>query len=300
LSAAVLWVPLLLDGKNLALDELVAGPFDWRQNFLPGTSQLTALHSVTAACLAVVILIVLLRGSESSRLPPSIAAATALILTVGVSTPIWRLPGMDVLQFPWRFLGPATVLVVMAMASLSGLWKWIAVVLLVVPSAAVPLRLDSAAGGIPITSSPGELALLTHERWGLAPVLPSARGLYAPGYDRLASLEELADQRAEVIEKQRTIFGGTWQVTTSGPVPVLMPLQWWPEWQITVGEREVSYENRSGLVAIGSVNETAIVKARLLPSRSRTVGSVLSLGGVALLVGLAWREARRSRTMGLS
>ena len=261
---------------------------------------MTALLSVTAACLVAVILIVLLRGSDGSRIPPSIAATTALILTVGVSAPVWLLPGMDALQFPWRFLGPATILVVMAMASLSGLWKWVAVVLLVVPSAAVPLRLDTASAGIPVAWSPADLARLTHQQWGLAPILPSARGFYAPGYDRLASLEELAGQEPKVIEEQRSVWGGTWRVTTTEPAPVLLPLQWWPEWRITVGEREVPYESRSGLVSIRSEDETAIVKARLLPSRSRSIGSALSLCGVVLLLGLAWCEARRSRKPGLS
>ena len=293
LSAAVLWVPLLLDGENLALDELVEGPFDWRQNFLPGSSELTALLSVTAACLAAVVLIVLLRGRGGSRLPQAIAAATALVFTIGVSAPVWRLPGMDVLQFPWRFLGPATILLVMAIASLSGWCKWLAVALLVVPSAAVHPRLDSTAGGVPIASSPAELARRTHEQWGLAPVLPSARGLYAPGHDRLASLEELASQGAEVTEEQRTVWGGTWQITTTERALVLLPLQWWPEWRITVDDREVPFENRSGLVSIMSVDGTATVTASLLPSRSRTIGGVLSLGGLALLLGLTWCGAKR-------
>ena len=254
---------------------------------------MTALLSVTAVCLAAVVAIVLLRGRGTSRIPPAIAAAAALVLTTGMSASVWRLPGMDALQFPWRFLGPATILAVMAVASLSGWWKWVAVALLVVPSAAVPLRFDSAPGGIPVASSPVELARLTHEHWGLAPVLPSARGFYAPGYDRLASLEVLASQEPEVIEEQRVVCGRTWQVTTAEPAPVLLPLQWWPEWRITVGEREVPYENRSGLVTIRSLDGTATVTASLLPSRSRTIGGVLSLGGLALLLGLAWRGARR-------
>ena len=261
---------------------------------------MTTLLSVTAACLASVILIVLLRGRGGSRIPPAIAAATALILTVGVSAPVWRLPGMDPLQFPWRFLGPSTVLAVMAIASLSARWKCLAVALLVVPSAAVPLRFDSAAGGIPVASSPVELARLTHKQWGLAPVLPSARGFYAPGYDRLASLEELADQAAEVIEEQRNVWGGTWQVVTTARAPILLPLQWWPEWRITVDEREVPFENRSGLVSIISVDDTATVTARLLPSYSRKVGAALSLVGVVTLIGLAWFSERGSNARGAS
>jgi hypothetical protein len=295
LAAAFFWVPLLVDGRHLALGELVEGPFDWHRNFLPGDSELSAFLSLAALCLAAVVLIVLLRGEGGERLPPAIAAAAALALTVVVSAPVWHLPGMDILQFPWRFLGPATVLVITAIPSLSGVWRWLAVALLVVPSAAAPLRLDPTAGGIPVASSPIELARLTHERWGLAPVLPSARGFYAPGYHRLASLEELSGQDPEIVEEERTVWGGSWRVTAVAPGPVLLPLQWWPEWRITVDEHEAPFVNRSGLVALDCAAGTSTVRASLQRSRSRMMGAVLSLGGLVLLPGLAWREGWRFR-----
>ena len=216
MAGAVFWLPLFIDGRNLALGELVEGPFDWRENFLPGASELSLFLAVIAICLAISTAIVLLRGEGNGRLPPATAAAVALFLTVGLSTPLWFLPGMDVLQFPWRFLGPATILLVMAIGSLSGRWHWLAVAVLVVPSAVVPLRLDSTAGHVPVAESPAELARSVQEHWGLAPVLPSARGLYAPGFHRLASLQELGGQVSEVIPEDRTVWGGTWRVTASG------------------------------------------------------------------------------------
>jgi len=280
LTAAVFWLPTLLDGRNLALGELVSGPFDWRQNFLPGNSELSLYFSMTAVFLGVVVFIVFLRGEGEDRFSRATAAAAALVFTVGISTPLWFLPGMDVLQFPWRFLGPATILSVMAVGSLHGRWLWLAAALLVVPSAAVPLRLDSA-----------ELARSIEEHWGLAPVLPSARGLYAPGFHRLASLQELGGQASTIVPEARTVRGGTWRVKAVA-TPVLLPLQWWPEWMITVDDQEVHHENHNGLVAIDGVPGTATVRAVLRRSKSRAVGGGLSLLGVMAMAGLVWFSGR--------
>ena len=292
MAGAVFWLPLFIDGRNFALGELVEGPFDWRENFLPGASELSLFLAVIAISLAISTAIVLLRGEGNGRLPPATAAAVALFLTVGLSTPLWFLPGMDVLQFPWRFLGPATVLLVMAIGSLSGRWHWLAVAVLVVPSAVVPLRLDSTAGHVPVAESPAELARSVQEHWGLAPVLPSARGLYAPGFHRLASLQELGGQVSEVIPENRTVWGGTWRVTGAVGVPVLLPLQWWPEWSVTVDDREVAFANHDGLVVLDALPGTSTVQAVLQPSLSRVLGGVLSLLGVLALAGLAWHDSR--------
>lgn len=293
LTSTVLWLPLILDGRNLALGELVTGELDWRQNFLPGSSELHLFLSLIAVCLGVIMCVVYLRGEGEDRLPQLAAAAVGLVLAVGLSAPVWRLPGMSALQFPWRFLGPATILVVMAAGSLSGRWRWLIVVLLVAPSAAVPLRLDTAAGHVPVGASPAELAQLVHGHWGLAPVLPSARGLYAPGFHRLGSLQELAAQGPVIVPERNTVLGGEWKVTAPASAPVLLPLQWWPGWAISVDDREVPFTNRFGLVAIEGRGGSSRVRAVLRPSRSRAFGGAMSLLGVLVLAGLGWLEGRR-------
>ena len=293
LVAGWLWVPTLLDSRNLALDELIGGSFAWSGNFLPDGSELGVVLSVTACCLAAVVGLVAFRGEGEERWPPVAAAAAALFLTIGVSSPLWHLPGMDRLQFPWRFLGPATILLVIALGSLGGRCKWAAVALLVAPIVVVPVRVDSAAGHVPVGSSPGELARLVHEHWGLAPVLPSARGLYAPGFHRLRSLQDIERQSAAVVAVERSSSGGAWRVNGGSQTSVLLPLQWWPEWSITVNDREVPYDNRAGLVAIESGPEEAFVRAKLQPSRSRAVGGLVSLTGVLILAGVMWFTRRR-------
>ena len=296
LAAAIFWLPTFLERSNFALDELVTGPFDWRQNFLPGSSELSLFLSASAVCLGVIVFVVILRGEGDDRLKLVIPASAALFLTVWLSTPFWFLPGMKVLQFPWRFLGPATILMVMAIGSLRGRWRWLAVALLVIPSVAVPLRLDTAAGHVPVGSSPAELAREAEEHWGLAPILPSARGLYAPGFHRLESLQELGGQAPRVVPEERSAWGGRWRVTAAAAVPALVPLQWWPEWSITVDGEDVPYGNRSGLVEIDVPPGMSTVRAALLPSKSRFYGGVLSLLGVLALAVLVRLNGRLNPT----
>ena len=134
----------------------------------------------------------------------------------------------------------------------------------------------------------------------MAPVLPSAQGFYAPGFHRLASLEELLRQTPRVETLERSVSGGTWQVISDSPSSVLLPLQWWPEWRITLDGREIPFANHTGLVAIRSKEGTATASARLRPSRSRRIGTAVSLVGLVMLTGLAWCSGRGSSARGRS
>ncbi|MGD9252302.1 MAG: hypothetical protein PVG92_00030 [Holophagae bacterium] len=292
-AAGFLWLPNVMDGRYLALDEATEGPFFWRHHFLPGSSELSLFLTVVAASLMIVIVIVALRGQGDDRKPIVAAALLALLLTLVVSTPFWHLPGMRFLQFPWRFLGPATVLAVMGLGSLSGRSYRFAVIVLLAPLAVLPVRLAPADGGIPASASPSELATIAQDRWGLAPILPSDQGFYAPGFDRLASLGELHRQSASVNAEFRTANSGRWRVVTDGVGPVFLPIQWWPEWRVEVGGEKVDYYNRSGLVSIEMAANEQIVQARLGFSLSRRVGAVVSFCGLSALA-LLWRRQRSS------
>jgi hypothetical protein len=291
LAASVLWLPALRDRHNLALGELVAGPLDWRLNFLPATPVLGLPLTVVAIVLGTVALVVAAGGEGRGRWPMLAAVLTALALNLEASAPLWAVAGMGFLQFPWRFLGPATIVMVLALPSLSGSWRWLAAALLVLPSALVPLRLDlEGAGTFPARATPAELAQLVHQRWGLAPVLPSARGFYAPGFDRLASLREMQGQPVAIREESRSVAGGRWQVSAAGPSEVLLPIQWWPEWRVTVDGEARPFSNRSGLVAVACPAGESTVRASLGPSSSRRLGGWLS-GVGALLLAALWRAS---------
>jgi hypothetical protein len=99
----------------------VAGDLRWDRHLLPGglTSdpvlgdQLTVvLVAVAAAALAVALF-----GDGAAR-TPALASLAALVLCTPIAAPLYRLvPGFALLPFPWRWLGPATCLALLAIAA---------------------------------------------------------------------------------------------------------------------------------------------------------------------------------------
>ncbi len=294
-AAAVLWLPAVVDARHLAIAELVSGPLNWRQNFLPDGSQLALLLTATAVSLVVIALIVIVRGEGAHRFAFAAAVFVGVALSTPLSAPLWHLPKMENLQFPWRFLGPTTMVAVLALASLRGRWRVAGIVILLVPLALLPVRVGTSDDCVPTTSTPEELALIAHRQWGVVPILPTTAGLYAPEFHRLDSLDRLAHQQPQLEVVERDGGSGTWRVTSDEPGWVLLPLQWWPEWRIEAGGRELAYTNRWGLVAVGLEAGTVEVHASLAASRSRATGALLSVAGFAVLLILAirWGHDRR-------
>lgn len=294
-AAAVLWLPAVVDARHLAIAELVSGPLDWRQNFLPDGSELGLLLTATAVSLVVIAVLVIVRGEGANRLALAATVVVGVALSTPLSAPLWHLPKMENLQFPWRTLGPTTLVAVLALASLRGRWRVAGIVILLLPLALVPVRVGTSGDSVPTASAPEELALIAQRQWGLVPILPTTAGLYAPEFHRLDSLQRLAHQQPQLEVVERNVGGGTWRVTSDAPGWVLLPLQWWPEWRIETGGRDLAYTNRWGLVAVGLEAGTVEVQASLAASRSRAAGALLSVAGLAALLILAirWGHDRR-------
>jgi hypothetical protein len=291
-SAAVLWIPAVVDARYMAVPELVTGPLDWRHNFLPDGSELGMLLTATAASLVGVALIVIARGAGPSRAAMVSAIAVGVALSTPLSAPLWRLPKMEILQFPWRFLGPTTLVAVLAIASLRGRWRVASIILLLLPLTLLPIRIGAVTDSVPATSTPEELAVIANRQWGLAPILPSARGFYSTGFDRIESLECLVRQPAHVSTIDRHANGGSWRVAVSTPGFVLLPIQWWPEWRITVDGQDLPHANRWGLAAVDLDAGTFEIRASLARSGSRTVGALLSMVGLVALLMMVMRYGR--------
>lgn len=291
-AAAIFWLPAILDAHHLAIRELVSGPLDWRNNFLPDGSDLGLLLTAVASSQAVIALIVIMRGEGANRLALAVAIVIGVVLSTPLSAPLWHLPKMETLQFPWRTLGPATLVAVLAIDSLRGRWRTVGIVVLLLPLALVPVRVGTSDDSVPTASSPEELALIAQRQWGLVPTLPTTAGLYAPGFHRLESLQRLARQQPRIENVKRDASGGTFRVTSEAPGRVLLPLQWWPEWRIEVDGSELPYTNQWGLVAIELEAETVKVCAKLAASHSRNIGALLSAVGLVMLLFLlvSWRD----------
>ncbi len=294
LLGGALWWPVLREGEGLAREALLAGQYDWRARHVLAVAanrELGPLLVVVFAGLAGLLVLGFLhrrfaREPGEGMGPPLAGLAGALFLATPLSAPLWRaLPAMAGLQFPWRFLGPATVLGVVLAGRLQGAWRRGGLLLLLAPAALIPVAVD---GGTPRLEPglPGnELARRAAIRYGLAPVLPSMPGFWAPGFHPLASLEVLRGQGARV--------GGG-----EGPLPrdlaveseeageVLLPVQWWPWLRVRAGDRVVPFRNVRGLVAVDLPAGEWRLRVEESGSPGRREGGWMSLAGALLLGAL--------------
>jgi hypothetical protein len=284
-AGAVLWFPAVVDAQNLAIRDLVTGSYDWRQNFLPATAGMGLFLTVAAGSLLVIAGLVAMHGEGAHRFVLAVTVVAGVVLSTPLSTPLWHLPKMEILQFPWRFLGPATLVAALAVARLNGRSRTAAMCVLLAPIALLPIHIGTDVDRVPTSSSPEELAEIGHRQWNLIRTLPTTGGLYAPGFHRLESLQQLERQRLRMDVVERDVRGGRWRVTTGSAMEVMLPLQWWPEWRITVDGVQRPFTNTWGLTAIELDAGSFDVRASLERSRSRAVGGLLSLVGlIALLV----------------
>ncbi len=289
-----LWWPVIREGRGLATEALVGGQYDWRTHHALAVGANAELGPVLLAVflgLAGVLLLWIPGGRSGTArtlgrgLPAALGAA--LLLATPLSAPVWRLvPPMAGLQFPWRFLGPATVVGVVLAAALRGRWRWAAVVFLVAPAALIPVEVDGGSPRLTPDLGAGALARRAAVRYGLAPVLPSLPGFYAPGFHPIGSLRALQEQEGEAVGTGGGCLPRAFEVSAGEGEAVLLLLQWWPWLRVTGGEGELPYRNRHGLVEVapGPGRGELVVGEAAAPGRRE--GLLMTLAGLALLGAL--------------
>ncbi|HHQ49362.1 MAG TPA: hypothetical protein ENK19_10840, partial [Acidobacteria bacterium] len=115
LAGGLFWWPTVHDISWMARDLLARGEYDWRTHHVFSLASNEELGLFLVACFFAVVLAGLAiawsaRGRRELR-PLLAAVAWALVLATPLSFPLWSAARfMAGLQFPWRFLGPATVL----------------------------------------------------------------------------------------------------------------------------------------------------------------------------------------------
>ncbi len=297
-AGGVFWWPLARELRFLAHERLVGGPYyDWHEHFVVSLAGNRGLGPVLLACgigLIGVVLVALAGGALRSARGRALAgAATAgLVLATPLAAPLWHLPGMAGLQFPWRFLGPATVAAVALAARLDRRRGGLAAALLVLPLALCPVALAPPVPALSPHLDSAALAARAAARYGIAPLLPSSPGFYSAGFDVRRSLAALARQPARV-ERVEGGEGRSRRFTVGGPGGrALLPLQWWPDWDVEADGAAIGYANDLGLVSVTVPPGRWSVEVRLGPSRARRRGVLLTLAGL-LFCGLLALASRR-------
>lgn len=293
LVGGILWWPTIHDFAWMAKEALLHGEYDWRSHHVLAVSGNAELGPVLLACcvslLAAAIMICVSARNREERWPVVAGVGWALALATPLSFPLWRTAHlMAGLQFPWRFLGPATILCLAGAAISERTTRRIVLALLVVPVLLTPVELATPRPELSPTLDGMELARRSSIRYGIAAVLPSMPGFYAPGFNAIESLRKLTGQRARVVSLEGGFpFPRTFEVSAPAGTEVLLPLQWWPELQLQVEGRRVAFANRFGLVAVELERPSERLTFSLLPSGSRRIGAAVSLVGL-LLLGMLW------------
>lgn len=302
LLGGVFWWPTVRGMHRFAVAALVGGEYDWQRRHVfavAANRELGPLLAAIFASLALVLLLGLaaarLRGASTGRLRSPLAAlAVALFLATPAAAPVWRLVSpMAGLQFPWRFLGPATILALLVLGAVDGLWRRVGLAFTILPAALIPVALGPARPALQPGLGPGELAHRAAVRYGMAPVLPSMPGFYAPGFHPLRSLARLRRQEARVGTVDGGAFPRAYRVDVPAGGRVMLPVQYWPDLRVAVGGAPAEPSNVAGLAAVAVPGGSSLVELALGRARLRWEGVGLSALGAIVLLALSLGPRRR-------
>ncbi|MGH2521269.1 MAG: 6-pyruvoyl-tetrahydropterin synthase-related protein [Anaerolineales bacterium] len=293
-----------LDFRNnfLTLPQLLAWPqpFDPRLVFVSVPSSL----SLAALALAAIGLAFNLRHPPFGiwSLGFGVSFLSLCLLTLPLTLPLWeRLPIGGLVQFPWRLVGPASLLLALLAASLSprlGHWglvigtfllflyslPWTFAPVFHTPTAPTVRDIHSyeAETGQLGTTSTGEF--LPRDVQEL-PAPDSLRTHYAakPVIDRLAGLPA----GVALISQSATLTSATATVDAQSPAHLTFNIFFFPGWRATVDGQPAPIEASTpqGLITVPveSGQHTVAIHFGLTPLRTMAIG----LSGTALSVLLA-------------
>ena len=300
LVAAVSWLPNVAALGRTASGRLTEGAFGFAGQFLPGglandphlaRQILLALAGVAVAALAVAALD---RGPARA---PAIAAATAALMVTPLVSPLYRyVPGLALLQFPWRWVGVAACLATLAAVRCArrGLRAAVLIALLV-PLAGVSWTRWRLAPGSPLRpSDPGRIVARAATRYGVPPILPSLPAYLPRGVDLPQALAAAARARALVRPSGRwSPDRFAFRADPSASGDVRLPLLAADGWELTTDGRRVGWRSESGLVAVAAAPGSQPIVARQVWLPEDVAGTALSFVGAAGVLALAWRRPQR-------
>ncbi|NWG00575.1 MAG: hypothetical protein HXY19_06495 [Thermoanaerobaculaceae bacterium] len=295
--SAVSWLPNLFSLGRLRAKSFVEGWFDWRTRFLFSSETAASTLGTTFewAFLGMAAAAVVLLTLRGARLLAGLSLGCALLAT-SPSRVLWELvPGSDLLQFPWRWLGVASALAVWAAATAGPRWRsLVALALVSAPVVTTHPLADRLPPGPPLRPSwqAAELGRAA-TRFGVLPILPSFPAALPRGADPFEALREASRiEPGTLSQRQGGPSRWSWIVTNRQGAVVRLPLLAADGWEVRVGGREVGWVAEASLVSVPVPAGRTFVEARQVLLAEDILGIALSalawLGLAAAL--LTWRE----------
>ena len=351
--AAYFWLPALAERGAVHADRLLVPPiFTWYTNFITPADVLAAPQLedpvlINPSPIRAVGLVTVLLGlpaaagalwalgrrragaAEATVGFWAVALAGYAFMTVEASTPIWRaLKPLELVQFPWRMLGPAalcaallvgaSVPVIERLAGRAGRWAGA----LVVGGVVTVIVLANLGWWYPrYCATPANVGvgdLLAYERdshtvgtTAKGEYLPQAVGAAPEGTalaealargeapDRLAVPAGVTVTRADATDP----LDATYTLAAATATELVYQQLYYPGWQAAVDGQPVAVgpaadsTGQGGLVAFELPAGTHTVRVWFGPTPLRTAASAVSLAALAALVGAVVWVARRKATV---
>jgi len=337
---AFFWGPALMEKPLLTFDRLLS-LFDYRQQF-PTLEQLlpswlihrygvifrgSEVYGYKLGMLQVVFLalgpalLVLARrrlrpGLGMEMAVSLLVSALCLFLMLPASQWVWeRVPLLDMMQFPWRFLAwMALPSALMAGSVQEALWARLRALALVL---LVPLIVvSSVANARPILSDVKEadispLGSMSFEMTTGA-IGTAAAAEYLPGWAKsLLNSTPIALERMlgegtvplspwlspgmQVQQTERSPYRSTYRVQAAQAGDLVLGTVYFPGWQVFVDGQpvKVGYHDPYGLVKIALPAGEHQVELRFVETRLRTAFDLVSAAALLALLGLGVYQLRR-------
>ena len=347
---AFFWLPALVEHDAVKLQVIGPGHFDFREHFLALPELLAPSRRLDwgavgpryrhnlglgqwllpLPALVVVVRRLVNRTDEQRDLGIAffvISACGLAFLMLRPSTPVWDLvPGMPYLQFPWRLLGPANMMLAVCAASTTALLPerlWRSVVpaggLVMLLATALPLLYPppwpEAFGG----TSPADVIAWEREAQALGTtstgdflpstveMTPSVAKTLVASYEQVGPVDKV--NRATLPEgADVTILGhgpnhDRFRVSTPTDFVLRLYTFYFPGWTAYVDGQEVPIEiaRPEGFITVPLPEGEHSVLVRFEDTPVRRTSWLISAGTAALFIGLlAFLASKRKRPPSLS
>ena len=303
------WLPLAAELDLVApRAALTGGIFATARNVLGAAHPHAPADNAWLAVVAVAWLgaALIARSWRPERLR-TLLAAGCLLLASPLALPLWRVESpLAFLQFPWRFLLPATLLLAPALAATPS-WphRAAASVVALLPLLAAPFPAPVADPGLRADTPWEQAGAAVNAALGGSPFLVDVPEHRPPAFAHLAgAIERFGGRRVAVVPAGEGVVE-RWQplrrevsVRAATPALVEFRLLDYPFWRVTVDGVEAARQRGAGVVAVVVPAGAHRVEARWLGNPLARVGQATALATAALLaaVVLLRRRARPVRS----
>ncbi|NLE45664.1 MAG: hypothetical protein GX620_13160 [Chloroflexi bacterium] len=321
--AAFFWAPALHERSAVHIDRLLVPPvFVYWNNFID-LRELLALPQMIHADLlnpspprALGLVTVLLAvptviGIRRARsvlvramiVCCTLAAAGYTWLTTGSSGTVWAgLPLLQVVQFPWRLLGPAAVCLALLVGSAVDLLPshWPGTLCAVLAAAAIVLGslfwFDPRYCPVRETYDVGDIVEFEQASYTIG---TTAKGeylprtaTYLPDVPAATLINEESLPPGSLYDEQQLPIGGALVVTATEPFTAVVNVLDYPGWQVTVdGARATTAPEKDiGRITFGVPAGEHEIVVRFTETPTRAVADAASLASAAIL-GILWAIA---------